>query len=80
MPKVKVYHSVKDVGAELLAILALGSGRDPFACADRLDQEDLYTIQERLLALAEGTAGPKATEKAFPYLYEQTEQSLDPVE
>lgn len=49
--------------------------RNPFIVADRVDQEDLYDIQEKLTSLIAdladkvGNSGVNKVMKAFPYLF-----------
>lgn len=58
------------VGEELLEILAIPQGRSgPLACCDRIDQDALFYVQDRLLQLAERMNGVDAVAAKFPFLY-----------
>ena len=61
---------------KLIAIAKTGSGRSPFLCADLVDQEDLYDIQEKLSTLMADLANDVGTDilsTEFPWAF-QTEK------
>ena len=61
-----------DIVTRLLEIATyVGEGRSPFICADTIDQEDLYVIQEKLASLLE-ILDRKRFQAHCPYMYGET--------
>lgn len=77
----KTYPEVlKKHFVELIRIAKMpGSYRDPFICSDRMDQENLYAVQEAIsnLMLEMSKSLPKDSEemllKELPYLFKAEE-------
>jgi len=60
----------KNIVQTLIGIATLkGSERDPFICCDMVNQDRLYVIQEKLMALIDALDRGEAY-KAMPFMYD----------
>lgn len=50
-----------------------GSGRDPFIVCDRMDQDKLFAIQEKLMSLIDELDRGAAV-KALPFMYRRVQK------